>query len=61
MSKETKKIYGRLIDEATHKIVYEIISASIRITDEVQRDLMLSVKAAIESYLQSSDNKQSNQ
>lgn len=60
MSKATQKVYKRLIDEATSRIVMNIFNAGYDITREVQKDLLLNVRAAIDERLKDYDERQRN-
>lgn len=51
MSKETQKIYSKLIDEATRKIVMSINQAAFDITHEVCHDLMVSVRDELDNCI----------
>lgn len=55
MSKETQKIYKKLIDDATSKIVISISRAAFDITNDVCHDLMVSVRDEIDRDLQRMD------
>lgn len=51
MSKVTQRIYKKLIDEATRKIVISISRAAYDIAEDVRHDLMVSVRDEINSQL----------
>lgn len=52
MSKETQKVYKKMIDQATREITISISRAAYDITAQVHDDLMRSVRDEINKYLE---------